>query len=149
MTARTPLPPTYFGISVVLIAGLHFVYPMTQLINWPVRWFGLIVVGLGAWLTLWCDRLFKEYETEIKPYRTSSVLVREGPYRFSRHPMYAGMTLLLLGLALLMGSLVSFLPVIGFALCMRVVFIPVEEKMLRDKFGTDYNRYCRKVRRWI
>ena len=149
MAGWRPLPPTYFMVSLILVIGLHFLLPIKQIVDWPYRWFGFVLGIIGSWLNLWADQLFKKYKTEVKPYQKSSVLVTEGPFRMSRHPMYLGMVLILLGLAIFLGSLITFLPLIAFTISMQMVFISIEEKMMLETFGDEYRQYSQKVRRWF
>ena len=76
-------------------------------------------------------------------------LVTGGPYRFSRNPMYLAWTLLSSGLALLLNSL-WMLAALPFAfLYLHLVEIPREEEILAERFGEQYHRYCRRVRRYL
>ena len=143
------LPPTYFVLALALSAGLHFLLPIIQLIHSPYRYIGLALIACGAWLTLWADGLFKKEGTEIKPFAKPSVLVVRGPFRFSRNPMYLGMGILLAGVAVLLGSLTSFLSPVTFLLLMRLVFIPYEEDAMQETFGGSYAAYRKRVRRWF
>ena len=140
------LPTTYFVLALALSTGLHFLLPIVQLIHSPYRYFGLVLIACGAWLTLWADGLFKKEGTEIKPFDKPSVLVVRGPFRFSRNPMYLG---LLGGAAVLLGSLASFLPAVAFLVLMHVVFIRYEEDAMQATFGRSYAAYCNRVRRWF
>jgi protein-S-isoprenylcysteine O-methyltransferase Ste14 len=83
------------------------------------------------------------------PGQASSQLVTWGPYRFTRNPMYVGLTLAYLGEA---GILRQIWPVILLPLVVAYVnwiVIPVEESKLREVFGEEYERYQKKVRRWL
>ena len=146
---KKPLPPTYFFVSLVLTVGLHFWVPVIQLIHAPYRYIGLPLILVGIWLVLWTDRLFKNVETTVKPFERPSVLVVEGPFRFSRHPMYVFMGAILLGVAVFLGSLAAFLPPIAFLIAMQVVFIPHEEKSMEETFRQTYIDYRNRVRRWL
>ena len=106
-------------------------------------------MGLGIWLNIWADGLFKRKNTTVKPYEKSSFLVLEGSFRFSRHPMYLGMVIGLLGVAVLLGSLIVFLALIAFLLTMHIIFIPFEEKALEETFGQEYLDYKKRVRCWL
>jgi len=64
-------------------------------------------------------------------------------------PLLAGMALILVGLALLMGSLSPFLAVVVFAVLMDLIFVHVEEQMLEKEFGESWLDYKQRVRRWI
>jgi protein-S-isoprenylcysteine O-methyltransferase Ste14 len=63
--------------------------------------------------------------------------------------MYLGFVLILLGIAVFVGSLTPYAVIIAFAILMEVVFIRVEERMLQEKFGQAWQVYKKKVRRWI
>ncbi len=143
------LPPTYFFIYLLLIIGLHFIVPIMQLIYAPSRFIGILLLGIGIWLNMWADGLFKKKNTTVKPFEKSSALILEGPFRFSRHPMYLGMVIALLGVAIILGSLITFLMPIAFFITMQIVFIRHEEKALEQTFGQEYLDYKNRVRCWL
>jgi len=91
---------------------------------------GGIPVLAGAALNPMADWVLKVYKTTVRPFQVSTPLVTTGAYRIARHPMYLGMVLIVIRVALLMGSLSPFLPVIIFALLMELIFVQVEERML-------------------
>ena len=72
-----------------------------------------------------------------------------GPFSFSRHPMYLGMVLVLVGLALFLGSAVTLMFPVIFAVLMEAVFIPAEEENMERAFGKRYDEYRKNVRKWI
>jgi len=76
-------------------------------------------------------------------------MITSGPYKFTRNPMYLGMSLLFFGLAIFLGSLVAFSFPLLFIILMDATFIPQEEKNLERRFGKKYIEYKNKVRRWI
>ena len=120
-----------------------------QLIHGPYKYVGILLLGVGIWLNIWADGLFKRENTTVKPFEKSSTLILEGPFRFSRHPMYLGMVVALLGVAILLGSLVSFLGAIACFITMQIVFIPHEERALEETFGQKYLDYKNRVRCWL
>ena len=63
--------------------------------------------------------------------------------------MYLGMTLILIGLAVFMGTITPLIIIVVFALLMEVVFVRVEEKMLEQQFGSGWIAYKKKVRKWL
>jgi len=123
--------------------------PIVQLVRFPYRLGGILLLGVGIWLNIWADNLFKKAETTVKPFEESSALIVEGPFGASRHPMYLGMALALLGVGLLLGSLVALLVPFAFIAAMEIAFIKHEERALETTFGEEYNRYRRQVRRWL
>ena len=63
--------------------------------------------------------------------------------------MYLGLSLLLLGIALLLGTVAALLPVVVFPYVIDRIFIRIEEKMLDETFGREWGEYRSRVRRWI
>ncbi len=142
-------PPSYFLICLALAIGLNFVLPVMRLIYAPYKYIGILLLGIGIWLNIWADNLFKKKNTTVKPYEKSSALVLEGPFRFSRHPMYLGMVVALLGVAVILGSLISFFSPIAFFITIQIAFIPLEEKAMEQTFGQKYLDYKNRVRCWL
>jgi protein-S-isoprenylcysteine O-methyltransferase Ste14 len=147
--SQGPLPPTYFLASLALMGALAFALPIAPLLAWPWRALGVVPVAAGVWLNLAADRAFKQRGTTVKPFERSSALVTDGAFRVTRNPMYLGMILILVGVALLLGSLTPLLVAAGFAAIIETRFIPVEERMLAETFGDAWTAYCGKTRRWI
>ena len=85
----------------------------------------------------------------MQPFEGSSCLVTDGLYRFSRNPMYLGMVLILLGVALLLDSLTPLWVIALFVGWIHSQFIRHEEEMLFAQFGQDWLEYKARVRRWI
>ncbi len=149
MSTRRLLPPGYLWIHLAAMVGLHLILPLFQLVETPYRYIGIPLIGIGLWLNIRADRLFKERRTTVKPFEESSALILDGPYRFSRNPMYLGMASALLGVAILLGSLITFLAPITFCVFMNMAFIRYEEKAMETAFGEDYLAYKRRVRSWL
>lgn len=149
MAHSKALPPTYLVITMVVMLGLHLSVPVTISITYPSNLLGSIPLVTGVALNLMADRALKIYKTTVKPFQVSTALVTTGVYRISRHPMYLGMVLILIGGALLMGSLSPFLAVVMFAALMEFIFVRAEERMLEQEFGERWRAYKQRVRRWI
>lgn len=91
----------------------------------------------------------ERHDTAVKPFEKSSSLVTGGVFGISRNPMYLGMTLVLLGAALLLGSLTPFAVVIALPILFDRLFISPKEQMLEGTFGDQFREYRERVRRWI
>jgi protein-S-isoprenylcysteine O-methyltransferase Ste14 len=104
---------------------------------------------VGGILNIWTDQLFKKQNTTVKPDERPSTFIQTGPFKISRNPMYLGMTILLIGIGFVLGSVISFTGFVLFLVAMEVAFIPQEEINLQEKFGEEYLAYKKKVRRWI
>ena len=108
---------------------------------------GLIAAGLA--IALPAVGWFIRRRTPVIPFTPMTTIVRSGPYRFTRNPMYVGLTLVTLGLGLMMNTWcpVMFVP-IAVAVIDRGV-IAREEQYMRSKFGAEYDEFTHRVRRWI
>lgn len=107
-----------------------------------------LVIG-GFAIVAWGQVTFARAHTAIIPYKAASSLVETGPYRFTRNPMYTGMTVAYLGGILLLNTwwAVIFLPV-ALLILFRFV-VKREERYLSAEFGTAYEDYRKRVKRWI
>ncbi len=143
------VPPIYFLAALMLAAGLHLYAPIATVVPSPFNLAGALFVALGLGLALWAAGLFHAAGTPIRPFHQSTALVLSGVYRFTRNPMYLGMMLVLLGVALLLGTVSAFLPIPFFAWQIRRKFVLPEEKFLEDLFGRQYLEYKARVGRWL
>ena len=149
MSNKKTLPPTYFGIFIIFLAFVHFVFPVYQVFEFPSNLIGILLLCVGLAINLIADKQFRDLKTTVYPFRESSTLVVKGLYKFSRNPMYFGMLLILYGEAILFGSIGPMIFATTFILLMNEKFIKVEEKMLLEKFRSNYFIYKNSVRRWI
>ena len=149
MRQKQILPPTYFWGFFLLMIGLHFLFPLMKVIVSPYNYLGILLIVIGLWFNVWSSNFFKKVKTAIKPFEESSYLVTEGLFKYTRHPMYLGMLLALVGLFILLGSITPLLAIPIFIWVMTKKFVLIEEKALEEKFGEDYLKYKDKVRRWI
>jgi len=81
--------------------------------------------------------------------KPTTALVTEGPFRYSRNPIYLALTLLYVGVALLINALWILLLVVPAVLVLRYGVIAREEAYLTRKFGEAYRQYMAQVRRWL
>lgn len=146
---RKLLPPDYFIALLILVFIVHFAYPGMKVFRYPFAFIGIIFVVLGIAINIWADQIFKKKKTTVKPHELPSVFETQGPYSFSRHPMYFGMACILFGTAILLGSITSLIPAVIFVILMELLFIPTEENNMLKQFGHTYRKYKRKVRRWF
>jgi len=143
------LPPTYLLTAIVAMVALHFLLPIRKVIPAPFNYLGVVPMLLGGGISTWASNIFNKAGTTVKPFEDSSRLVTEGPYRFSRHPNYLGMVVLLAGLAALLGSITPPAVIPAFVWLITRKFISVEEKAMAEAFPEAYRRYSERVRRWI
>ena len=147
---RIPVP-WVFVLTYLLGVALEFalrLHGLARSYTWlaPV---GGAVFALGAVIAGWGWLLFHRARTTRVPGESSTTLVTWGPYRFTRNPMYVGLTLAYLGEA---GMLHQVVPVVLLPLTvlyLNQVVTPLEEERLRAVFGEAYKSYQTQVRRWL
>ena len=149
MKRRPLLPPAYFWTSCAVMAAVHFLLPVARFSRPPHTCLGLVPLAIGLAINIWSSELFNRRHTTVKPFERSTELIVDGPYRFSRHPMYLGMVMALGGLAILLGSVTPLVIVPVFGWLMNRKFIAPEERAMAEAFGEAYVEYKRRVRRWI
>ena len=149
MIKRKILPPTYFLIFLISTIALHFILPIKKFINTPYNYIGILLIAAGISLNIWAEHLFKNKQTTVKPFEKSNCLIEKGPFAFCRNPMYLGMTIILLGASITLGSVTPFIITITFAFIINFLFILPEEKSLEETFGKDFIEYKKRIRRWL
>ena len=146
---RVIYPPVWMVFGVVVIFAADEFLPGPRFAGAAAQFLGsaLLVAGL-AFLVL-AGGLFSRADTGMVPFRDTRVLVTHGLYRYSRNPMYLALALVLLGVAVTVGSTVALLVPVAFLLIMDRRFIRAEERQLEALFGEEYRAYRRRVRRWL
>jgi protein-S-isoprenylcysteine O-methyltransferase Ste14 len=133
-----PLPPTLMALRVGAIEA-----------GWlPVRVVGLVVGLAGAVLLVWASVLLGRLMIHKAAVREDHALIESGPYRFVRHPVYAGYLALLLGCGVASSNVCLWLiwPV---SLLGILIQAASEEQLLRERFGQEYERYVRRTGRLV
>ena len=143
------MPTTYLFVAILLTIALHFLIPVRYVVPSPWNFIGLTLVVFGVWINLSADQAIKKAKTTVKPFEESNVLIQDGVFRLSRNPMYLGFVVLLLGISILLRSLSPYIVVVIFTLSMELMFIRIEERMLSEKFGDQWDQYKSRVRKWI
>lgn len=146
---RKPLPPAYLLVSIIAILLPHLALPLKVPVRGAWRLAGLALLAMGLALNLAADQSLKQHKSTVKPFERPTTLISGGVFRLSRNPMYLGMTVLLLGIVLALGSISGLLVVALFAVLMDRVFIGAEEKAMEEEFGDKWLAYRRRVRRWV
>lgn len=156
MDAPQATPGMRFPPPVAFIGGLALGFLLQHLVpvaivpgsRLPRLLGGLPVLASGG-LALWALRTFHRAGTTLRPDRPALSLVIQGPFQFTRNPMYLSLSLLHAGLALLANALWPALMLLPVLLIIQFHVIAREERHLSARFGADYQAYCRAVRRWF
>ncbi|PPC76528.1 protein-S-isoprenylcysteine methyltransferase [Pokkaliibacter plantistimulans] len=153
------IPPPLQALTCAALAwGIHhsaaFLPQPTVAQQWlfavPHWLIGLLAL-LGLAIDLFAVWHFHRAATTVNPLypERASTLVTHGIYRYSRNPMYVGLTLLLLAWCLWLGNLISLLTVALFVWVVTRLQIVPEERILAQRFGDEFRRYQQQVRRWL
>ena len=146
---HVPVPWVFVLVYLIGVAVEH-VWPMHLIDQVPdLGAAGGVVLAIGAVFAGWGLVTFWKARTTTVPGETSSQMVTWGPYRFTRNPMYVGLTIAYLGEALLLRQLwpVVLLPLV--IAYVNWIVIPLEESKLREAFGEQYDQYRARVGRWV
>jgi protein-S-isoprenylcysteine O-methyltransferase Ste14 len=144
--ARPPL--VYLG-PIALGVIVHFARPVSLLPRGVSPFFEAAVAMLAIGLFPFAVRTFRAAGTPVPGDRPTTTIVRTGPYRFSRNPIYLAFSLLQLGIALWVNSLWLVLTLLVAVAIMSLVVIPREERYLEARFPSEYHSYKASVRRWL
>ena len=111
----------------------------------PLRWIGIVLIVAGVAFSLWAiATLGRHYDLELEIHRDHE-LVRTGPYRFARHPVYTGLGLHFAGACLATGNLVLIAGTLLVTFPALYLRAKTEERLLRGRFGAAYDEYTRQV----
>lgn len=143
------VPDGWFVIILILSFIFHYMVPVIRVIPHPYNLTGIVLIVSGFALTLAANRLMIKNRTTNQPEGTPDLLLTSGPFRISRNPVYLGMTIILMGVEILLGSLSAMIFPVIFVIIIERLFIKAEEVVLENQFGDKYVEYRKKVRRWI
>ncbi len=142
-------PPLIYAAGLAAGFLFHMAFPFHIPSSAVPAVLGLCLIGTGILLAVAGFRAMSRVDTHVDPFKPTTALATDGPFRFTRNPLYLSLTLLYGGIALLVNVpwAILFLPIV--LLIMRRGVIDREERYLEQKFGEDYLRYKRNVRRWF
>lgn len=142
-------PPLVYLVAIIVGVAIDIRWPLTFLpgaITGPI---GSILVLAAIVLFVYAVRTFRAAGTSVRGNQPTTTIVRSGPYRFTRNPIYVAFSLLQFGLAIWINSLWLIITLIGAIALMAYVVIPREESYLERRFGAEYRNYQASVRRWL
>ena len=143
-------PPIAWGLAVLAGLILQWIAPLRFMpAAVPSRWLGGVLFMLAIALFTWAIATITRAGSNVPTSLPSTTIVAAGPYRFTRNPIYLGMFLAIIGLAIAFDSLWLFVTLVPFAFTIRYGVVAREETYLERKFGDAYRLYCARVRRWL
>lgn len=149
---RYPWPPLIYGGAILLaMTAERLVAPMpltaANPMLLPAVGFALALCAVS--LDLWAVKTLIERQTAVLGTGCARHLVTCGPFRFSRNPIYLGYTLLTVSIGLISASAWFLAAALLAAITAQWSIIRCEEQHLEQRFGFDYECYCKRTRRWI
>jgi protein-S-isoprenylcysteine O-methyltransferase Ste14 len=142
-------PPLLYLGAIALGLLLHFAWPVPFVSRAVSVLLGGTLVLVAVALFLYAVRTFRTAGTPVPGNRPTTTIVRTGPYRWSRNPIYLSFSLLQLGVACWANSLWLLVTLIPAVALMSLVVIPREEHYLETRFPSDYLPYKASVHRWL
>jgi protein-S-isoprenylcysteine O-methyltransferase Ste14 len=142
-------PPIVYPCAIVLALLLHFAWPVRLVSHAVGVPLGGTVLLVAIALFLYAVRTFRAAGTPVPGDRPTTTIVRTGPYRWSRNPIYLSFSLLQVGLGFCFSNLWLLATLIPAVALMSFVVIPREERYLEARFPSDYLPYKASVRRWL
>ena len=147
-----PWPPILFVGAALLALGLQVLLP----IPWPgggwaaaLAMAGLFMAAAGIALDLATMLAFRHHRTTVLPHRGATRLITDGPFRFTRNPIYVGNTLLVAGAGLVFGIAWLLPAALAGAAATQTLAIAREEEHLALRFGAEWAEYAARVPRWL
>ena len=146
---RVP-PPAWAVLYVVVCAAISWLLGWPRVPGLPAPPLGMALIAGGAIPPVWAFALFRREGTEIEPTSPANRrLVTGGPFSFSRNPMYLGLVVITVGIAVWIGAWPMFVAPLALFATANGIHIPFEEAKMRRQFTSDFDAYTRRVRRWL
>jgi protein-S-isoprenylcysteine O-methyltransferase Ste14 len=143
-------PPIAWALAFIAGVVLDRLYPLPFVPEYlPGRWIGIIVFAAAFGLAAWAIAMLRALGTPVETVNPTTTIVADGPYGFTRNPIYVGMLLGQIGLAIALNSLWILVTLVPFYFVLRYGVVAREEAYLERKFGRGYLDYKDRVRRWL
>jgi protein-S-isoprenylcysteine O-methyltransferase Ste14 len=128
---------------------MHLAMPLPFLPGTLAVPLGVPLVAVAIALFFYSVAKFRAAGTPVPARKPTTVIVRSGPYRFSRNPIYLAFSVFQLGIAICANSVWLLATLVGAVALIHYVVIRREEQYLERKFGAQYLDYKASVRRWL
>ena len=143
-------PPIAWAVAALAGLALNWLMPLRFVpAAIPAGWLGAMVLAFALALFAWAIATVTRAGSNVPTSLPTTTIVDTGPYRFTRNPIYLGMVLGVIGLAIALNSPWLLLTLVPFALVIRYGVVAREEAYLEREFGDVYRHYRARVRRWL
>ncbi|HET9636793.1 MAG TPA: isoprenylcysteine carboxylmethyltransferase family protein [Gemmatimonadaceae bacterium] len=144
------LPPVLVGGTMIVGLIVHYLlWPVSILPMLLSRVLGVVVFVSSGVLAHLAHRAMQRVGTNVLPTQPTLAIATDGPFRFTRNPLYIAAIGVYLGTTLWVNSLVMLLLIIPVALVLHWGIVLREERYLSAKFGGEYDAYRARTRRWL
>ena len=144
-------PPYLVLLGLIISFLLEFLVYRNQIFDNSIifRFLGIILTIAAILLFVKSVRIFNLRKEKIHPRSISTQIFKDGPFQFSRNPIYLAMFVLLIGVGLTLNSFWFLYSGLVVAIMIHYGVIIPEENYLEKEFGKDYLEYKKTVRRWL
>ena len=143
------LPPLLYGGAFIAALLLRWIRPLPMVPAWAALWPGIVLALLGMGILVVGRRAMESVGTNVNPMLPTTAIVTSGLFRFTRNPLYVGMTIFYVGLTLALNTWWGVILLAPVLVVMHSGVILREERYLERKFGDAYREYRAKVRRYL
>jgi protein-S-isoprenylcysteine O-methyltransferase Ste14 len=143
-----PPPLLYLGALAAAFL-LRWFWPLPFWGREVAVWVGIALVLVGLAIGVWGRQTMVRAGTNVDPRRPATAIVTSGPFRFSRNPLYVGLTLIYLGITTALDTAWGLVVVVPLLVVMHQGVVRREERYLEQKFGDGYRQYRAAVRRYL
>ena len=148
---------SYILVFIMRKIGLNImskiIFPIAIKIPHPFNLIGVLIILLGLLLNAWANYYLLVVKKiglkDREPFHVPLALAFEGPYKYSRNPIYLSAVMMVIGTGILFKSITALIVGVGLYFVFGRWFVRWEEKKLKEKFGQEYVDYKSRVRRWI
>lgn len=145
---RRLLPPHLVVLLLAVVVATSWI-PLIDVVTWPWRLAGVAFVVAGGIINVGNAVRFEREQTNIVTFDDPTLLLTDGWFARTRNPMYLGFVLVLVGAAIVAGTLTAWIGPAVFFAAANWWYIPFEERRMRAAFGAAYDDYRHRVRRWL
>ena len=142
-------PPLLFVVCAAGGALVYLVFPFRLALGPWIRSLGGALVLAAIAFALWGQRTMRAAGTNIRPDQPATAIVSDGPFAFTRNPLYLSLLAMFAGIGIAAASLTFLAVIVPLALVLHFGVVLREERYLDAKFGGTYRAYRARVRRWI
>ena len=142
-------PPLIYGAAIAIGLASQLMWPRPVLSGVWLGPLGGVLIVVSLVILAASVQRFRAAGTPVPARKPTTAIVRTGPYRFSRNPIYLAFSLLQLGIAVWLNSWWLVATLAAAIALVHYVVIPREEQYLEARFGAEYRDYKAAVRRWM